>query len=262
MFVFSGCVVVGCVSVPLLLVFPPVVPLLLVVLLFSVVVVFVAPFVPLNTILCIASYVSLDSIFVSTIFPFSIFVIYVSVFFPFAPFCFTFSVPAGNVASSMYFVDVGIVDTVTVLNENVYSSLSFIPYNDTVATPFLADAIIFTGYFLVFLNLKSVIPYTTVASIPASTYDVTNWWFLLSTISKFALSTALYRVVEIWHIPPPIPSTTCPASYTLAFLYPAAAVLAPRVLLYENVSFGITTFPFILLHASCKFVVLSLSPPS
>ena len=113
---------------------------------------------------------SLEIIVVDIIFPFSIFVIYVSVFFPFAPFCFTFSFPASNVGSSIYFVDVGIVDTVTVLNENVYSSPSFIPYIDTVATPFFADAIIFTGYFLVFLNLKSVIPYTTVASIPASFY--------------------------------------------------------------------------------------------
>mgnify|MGYP007084564254 CR=1 FL=1 len=94
---------------------------------------------------------------------------YVSVFLPFAPFCFTFSVPTTNVGSSTYFVDVGIVDTVTVLNENVYSSLSFIPYNDTVATPFFADAIIYTGNFHVFLNLKSVIPYTTDASIPPST---------------------------------------------------------------------------------------------
>ena len=43
-----------------------------------------------------------------------------------------------------------------------------------VATPFDAVAFILIAYFLLFLNLKSVIPYATVASLPSGTYDVIN----------------------------------------------------------------------------------------
>ena len=68
---------------------------------------------------------------------------------------------------SSYFVVKGIEATVFVLKLKVYSFSSFIPYKETVAIPFFAEAEILTGYFLVFLNLKSVIPYTTVASLPA-----------------------------------------------------------------------------------------------
>ena len=52
---------------------------------------------------------------------------------------------------------------------NVYSFSSLIPYIATVAIPFWQLATIFIGYCLVFLNLKSVIPYTTVASLPSGT---------------------------------------------------------------------------------------------
>ena len=131
-----------------------------------------------------------------------------------------------------------------------------------VATPFDAVAFILIAYFLLFLNLKSVIPYATVASLPSGTYDVINWWFLLSTISRFAFNTALYNVEDIWHIPPPIPSTTAPFSYTFAVLYPAAVVLAPSVLLYENVSPGNIILSFIFSHAISKLVDLFSSPPS
>ena len=72
----------------------------------------------------------------------------------------------------------------------------------------------------------------------------------------------MYNVEEIWQIPPPIPSTTAPFSYTFAVLYPALVVLAPKVLLYENVSPGNTIFSSIFLHAISRFVDLSLSPPS
>ena len=54
-----------------------------------------------------------------------------------------------------------------------------------------------------FLNLKSIEPYTTVASLPAFEYDGTNWWVLLSTISKFAYSAVLYIVLDTWQTPPP-----------------------------------------------------------
>ena len=47
--------------------------------------------VPLLTIFCIALYVSVESNFVETIFPFNIFVIYVLQTNPFAPFCVTTS---------------------------------------------------------------------------------------------------------------------------------------------------------------------------
>ena len=40
-----------------------------------------------------------------------------------------------------------------------------------------------------------------------------------------------YNVDVIWHMPPPIPSTTFPPEYTAAFLNPASAVLFPTILL-------------------------------
>ena len=86
-----------------------------------------APFVPFTIIFDIASYVSLDNNVVETTFPFRDFVIYVSVFIPFAPFCFTCSVPTGNVLSSIYCVDGAIVDITFVDIFIVYSFSSFIP---------------------------------------------------------------------------------------------------------------------------------------
>ena len=43
-------------------------------------------------------------------------------------------------------------------------------------------------------------------------------------------------------------------------MYPAAIVLAPTTLLYENVSPGINTVPLILLAANLRFVVLAVAP--
>ena len=119
---------------------------------------FVVALVPFNTIFCIALYVSLESNSLETTFPFKLLIIYVSDINPFAPFCFIFSVPAFNVASSTYFTVNGIVEIVFVSNEVVYSFSSFIPYIDTVAIPFETLAFIFIAYVLVFLNLKSVNP--------------------------------------------------------------------------------------------------------
>ena len=139
-----------------------------------------------------------------------------------------------------------------------YSVSCFLPQILNVATPPDTEQFIFIAYFLEFLNLKSLTPYTTVASLPAVTYDGTNWWLWSSTISKFESNTALNNVDDIWQIPPPSPWTTSPFWYTAASLYPAAIVLSPTTLLYENVSPGNNTCPFILWAASLKFVVLSL----
>ena len=134
-----------------------------------------APFVPLKTILCIALYVSLEISSLDTTFPFNLFTKYVSVFNPLDPFCLTFSVPTAKLASSTYFVVYGIVEICFTSKVTSYSTSSFIPYIEIVAIPFCTDANIFIGYFLVFLNRKSVVPYTTVASLPAAIYEVTNW---------------------------------------------------------------------------------------
>ena len=66
-----------------------------------------------------------------------------------------------------------------------------------------------------------------------------------------------YNVEEIWQIPPPIPSTTCPFEYILASLYPFSIVLAPTILLYENISPGAIIVSFIFSAASSKLVDLS-----
>ena len=67
--------------------------------------------------------------------------------------------------------------------------------------------------------------------LPAGTYDVSKQWLLLSVISKFANSTALYSVDEIWQIPPPSPFVTCPSEKIAASLYPASTDLLPTTLL-------------------------------
>ena len=63
-------------------------------------------------------------------------------------------------------------------------------------------------------------------------------------------------VDETWQIPPPRPSTSSPFTYTPASLNPAAIVLSPTILLYEKVSPGSNTVPFIFSAASLKFVLL------
>ena len=65
-------------------------------------------------------------------------------------------------------------------------------------------------------------------------------------------------VDESWHIPPPIPSTTCPLEYILDSLYPAEMVLAPTIELYENSSPGESILPLIFSEANSKFCALSL----
>ena len=80
----------------------------------------------------------------------------------------------GNEKISVWLVVNGMDAIVFVLKLKVYSFSSLKPNMDTVAIPFLALAEILTGNFLVFLNLKSIAPYTTVASLPAGRYEVTN----------------------------------------------------------------------------------------
>ena len=198
---------------------------------------------------------SLESNTVETTFPFKYFVIYVSTTFPVSPYCLTLSVPGFKLAFSLYTVEYGITDNVLELKLYVYLS-SCIPYIDIVVTPLFILATIFIGNFLVFLNLKSVYPYTTVASLPIGAYLASNWWLSLSTICISDINAELYNVVDIWQIPPPNPLTTSPPAYTPADLYPLAAVLGPNALLYENISPGIITTPFILFIDNLKFSVL------
>ena len=79
---------------------------------------------------------------------------------------------------------------------------------------------------------------------------------LLYTISKFASKAVLYNVEDIWQIPPPTDCITFPPAYAPASLYPAAIVLSPTTLLYENVSPGNNTVPFIFFAAIDKLLLL------
>ena len=82
-----------------------------------------------------------------------------------------------------------------------------------------------------FLNTKSIPESETVASLPKSTYVDGIEWFVLDTISSPEYNTALNKVDETWHTPPPIPYATLPLLITCASLYPFSALLTPVCLL-------------------------------
>ena len=69
----------------------------------------------------------------------------------------------------MYLVWKGIVWSFFVVISTSYSTLSLIPVILTEHTPLTEEAIILIGYDLLFLNLKSMLPYETVASVPKGT---------------------------------------------------------------------------------------------
>ena len=72
------------------------------------------------------------------------------------------------------------------------------------------------------------------------------------------VSSTLYNVEDTWQMPPPTSWITLPPAYAPASLNPAAFVLFPTVLLYEKVSPGNITVPFIFCAASDILLLLFL----
>ncbi|OPZ50662.1 MAG: hypothetical protein BWY92_00699 [Firmicutes bacterium ADurb.BinA052] len=78
-------------------------------------------------------------------------------------------------------------------------------------------------------------------------------WLILDTTSKSDSRAALYRVVDTWHIPPPIPGTSSALTMMSASRKPRSGVLGPTTSLKEKTSPGAMMVPSIMAAPSRIF---------